>query len=113
MGNNMFDGCPDDLFVDPGGGHAGRVLSERGAAGHLGVSDRYLRRWRSRGEGPPYVRLGTRVGYRIGDLNAASLRARKAHPELAPLDLPAHPLILGIRQGQGAAPAPGAARGPR
>jgi excisionase family DNA binding protein len=55
----------------------GNVLSDQGATPYLtteAVAERLLcspatvRRWRHRGEGPPAIRLGGLVRYRIADL---------------------------------------------
>jgi predicted DNA-binding transcriptional regulator AlpA len=39
------------------------------AAAYLGISKSMLDTWRSRGAGPRYVRLGTKVVYRIAALD--------------------------------------------
>jgi DNA-binding transcriptional MerR regulator len=46
------------------------LLDETPAAEQLGLPPRTLRTWRSRGKGPPFVRLGKRVKYRPQDLRA-------------------------------------------
>lgn len=47
------------------------VFKEQIAAERLGAAVRTLQRWRARGCGPAYVRLGPRlVGYRAADLNS-------------------------------------------
>jgi len=46
------------------------LLSEIHAAELLGVSSRTLQAWRSRNEGPPFVRMGRAVRYRRQDLLA-------------------------------------------
>lgn len=44
-------------------------LSERETASRIGVSTRTLARWRSTGDGPPFVRLGVRrIGYTPSDI---------------------------------------------
>lgn len=48
-----------------------RLISERGAAGYLGVDRRTLQRLRQHGGGPLYVRLSARcIRYRRCDLDA-------------------------------------------
>jgi predicted DNA-binding transcriptional regulator AlpA len=48
-----------------------RVLSSREASSHVGLSEMTLRRYRTEGTGPRFVRLGERrIGYRIADLDA-------------------------------------------
>ena len=49
---------------------AGRLLREREAAGLLDLSPATLRRWRSEGSGPRFVRLGRTVRYAVADLSA-------------------------------------------
>ena len=49
---------PDDLFIP----------SE--AARKLRTNVRTMERWRTLGNGPPFVRVGRRVAYRRGDLDA-------------------------------------------
>jgi len=44
------------------------VVSERPAAVLLGVSVALLRKWRRVGGGPPYLRIGRLVRYRLPDL---------------------------------------------
>jgi hypothetical protein len=47
-----------------------RILCERQAADYLGaVTIRTLQDWRMRRVGPPYVKLGRRIGYRLDDLD--------------------------------------------
>lgn len=40
------------------------------AAEYVGVSVPTLNRWRVQGDGPPYVKIGSRVRYRRADLDA-------------------------------------------
>ena len=40
------------------------------AAAYLGVSVPSMNRWRVNGDGPPYVKIGSRVRYRRADLDA-------------------------------------------
>ena len=44
------------------------LLAEIYAADLLGLSSRTLQAWRSKNEGPPYVRVGRAVRYRRQDL---------------------------------------------
>lgn len=47
------------------------TLNTRAAAKYLSVSEAGMNRWRQRGGGPVYLRLGTRtVRYRVTDLDA-------------------------------------------
>lgn len=46
------------------------LLNEPSSAAYLGVKKRTLQNWRQRGEGPPFVRLGARIGYRLSRLDA-------------------------------------------
>ena len=46
------------------------LLNERQVAEITGMSVRSLQTWRLRGGGPPYVKLGTAVRYRRGDIHA-------------------------------------------
>ena len=47
-----------------------RCLSVREAAVYLNAAPQTLYNWRHLGQGPPYVRIGSRVVYRIEDLEA-------------------------------------------
>ena len=44
------------------------LLTPREAAEALAVSVRTLRRWRSQLSGPSFVKVGSRVRYRLGDV---------------------------------------------
>lgn len=46
------------------------LLNERQVAEITGMSVRSLQTWRLRGGGPAYVKLGTAVRYRRGDIDA-------------------------------------------
>ena len=46
-----------------------RTLSEAAAALYIGVAPGTLRNWRSRGQGPPYLRVGRRRLYAVADLD--------------------------------------------
>lgn len=50
--------------------HNKRPLTTRQAAEYLSLSKYTLECWRSRGEGPKYLKLGRSVRYRIEDLDA-------------------------------------------
>ena len=45
------------------------ALSTPDAARYIGLAYATLKKWRSTGDGPPYVRLGTRVVYLVVDLD--------------------------------------------
>lgn len=45
------------------------LLKPEGAAERLGLSKSTLAKMRLSGEGPPYVKLGRRVGYILADLD--------------------------------------------
>jgi predicted DNA-binding transcriptional regulator AlpA len=45
-------------------------LDEAGAAEKLGVSTGTLANWRWRGYGPPFLKIGRRVEYRVSDIEA-------------------------------------------
>lgn len=46
------------------------VVDTEGAAARLGLNPRTLENQRSRGDGPPFVRLGRTIRYRVCDLDA-------------------------------------------
>lgn len=54
------------------------LLDERDAGAALGMKPRTMQLWRSRGGGPPFVRVSSRcVRYRVADLEAwAAARVR-------------------------------------
>jgi predicted site-specific integrase-resolvase len=52
-------------------------VDTRRAAAHLGIKFHTMNCWRSRGEGPPFCRIGGRVRYRIADLDAWAERRRR------------------------------------
>ena len=59
------------------------LLTTEQAATTLGLSERTLEAWRSRGEGPPFLRVGPRrVAYSRNDLDSW-LRIRRCHPDTA------------------------------
>jgi hypothetical protein len=47
-----------------------RHLTQIDLAARWGLSPRTLEAWRSRGEGPAYLRLGGKIAYRIEDIEA-------------------------------------------
>lgn len=50
--------------------------SEAELAERWGISRRTLQRWRRDGEGPPFLRLGRRVFYRLTDIERFEEAAR-------------------------------------
>jgi excisionase family DNA binding protein len=56
---------------------ADELLTARELAAELKVSLRTLERWRARGIGPAYVRLGRTVRYRRSDVNTWLERQRQ------------------------------------
>lgn len=52
------------------GGHPRATLDTREAGHYIGIAPATLVTWRSRGEGPPFLKLGGRVAYRRSDLDA-------------------------------------------
>ena len=50
------------------------------AAEYLGIHPRTLDNWRSQHRGPRYIRLGRRIVYRVGDVEAY-LEAHAVDPE--------------------------------
>jgi hypothetical protein len=46
------------------------LLNQREAADALRLSERTLERYRVSGEGPPFVRAGKRIMYRLADLDS-------------------------------------------
>ena len=45
-------------------------LDERALADRLSMSPRTLQRWRQDGKGPPFLKLGGRVVYRLTDIES-------------------------------------------
>lgn len=43
-----------------------RLLTSQEVADQLGITEGTLRNWRYQGDGPPYVKLGSTVRYRLG-----------------------------------------------
>lgn len=52
------------------------LLSPYEVAAQLGISAKTLANWRSRGQGPEYQKIGSRVGYRPVDLRRFLKRTR-------------------------------------
>jgi len=51
--------------------HSGdRLVNDEEASEHLRLAPGTLRQWRYRGRGPAFVRVGGKVRYRRGDLDA-------------------------------------------
>lgn len=59
-------------------------LSTAQVAERLGVSEQSVRRWRSLGKGPAYVKIGNKVWYETADL-ASWVDANRIRPS-PPLD---------------------------
>lgn len=68
-------------FAQPEAPHASHpmreLLTERHVAGVLRVSVKALQAWRLRGGGPPFIKLGRCVRYRLEDLEAFIASARR------------------------------------
>ena len=47
-----------------------RHLNQIDLSARWGISPRTLEAWRSRGEGPAYLRLGGKIAYRLEDVEA-------------------------------------------
>lgn len=52
-------------------------INEKNLAARLLLSVRTLQRWRWQGKGPPYLKLGRRVVYRLSDIVDWEVRNRK------------------------------------
>ena len=52
-------------------------LNEQGAAEHLNLSPKTLRKWRSLGKGPIYSQMGRAIRYNTDDLDEWSRLQRK------------------------------------
>ena len=46
------------------------LVPSKDAPAYLGLAEQTLARWRCEGHGPPYVKLGKKVYYRVGDLRS-------------------------------------------
>ena len=65
------------------GNRADHHLNEQALADRLGLSVRTLQRWRWKGKGPAYLKLGGRVVYRLEDVEAWELANRVGAAEAA------------------------------
>jgi predicted DNA-binding transcriptional regulator AlpA len=54
-----------------------RHLNQRDVASRWGMSVRTLERWRSCRQGPPFLKLGGKVVYRIEDIEAFEVAQRR------------------------------------
>ena len=57
-----------------------RHLNEEQLARRWALSPRTLQRWRWRREGPPFMKLGGRVAYRLEDIEAFEVAHRRQPP---------------------------------
>ena len=63
-----------------------RHLNQRELAERLNISPRTLERWRWLGEGPPFLKIGGRVVYRLQDIERYEAdQLRDSTTALAPL----------------------------
>jgi predicted DNA-binding transcriptional regulator AlpA len=53
------------------------IVTEKEAARFLSMSFRTLQSWRSERKGPPYLKLGRSIRYRMSDLLAWTEKGRK------------------------------------
>jgi predicted DNA-binding transcriptional regulator AlpA len=58
-------------------GNAVRHINPRHLAARWGLSVRTLERWRSLRQGPPFLKLGGRVTYRLEDIEAYEAAQRQ------------------------------------
>lgn len=58
-------------------GTAVRHLNQRQLAARWGVSVRTLERWRSHRQGPPFLKLGGHVTYRVEDIENFEIAQRQ------------------------------------
>ncbi len=65
------------------------LLTEEQAAQRLGLNHRTLAAWRQRRQGPPYVKVGKCVRYRVADLEAFTA-AHRVDPGAAVLPESSH-----------------------
>nr|ANC67861.1 transcriptional regulator [Xanthobacter autotrophicus] len=66
-----FKGAPDFGPTAPTADLLPRLMPEREAALYLSLAGKTLRNLRSRGGGPPFIRLlSGRIAYRVSDLDA-------------------------------------------
>lgn len=55
------------------------LLTQPEAAAFLRANPRTLERWRMTGAGPPFVKIGRKVGYRLLDLEVWLEQQRRTH----------------------------------
>lgn len=55
------------------------MINDLDLAKWLGISRKTLQKWRSLGMGPPYVKFGTKVVYRVEDIEAYIQRCLHRH----------------------------------
>lgn len=55
------------------------LLTPQEAAEYLRTKDRTLERWRHTGGGPPFVKIGRRVCYKLTDLDTWLAHQRREH----------------------------------
>jgi hypothetical protein len=58
-------------------------LGQNALASRWNISPRTLERWRWRGEGPAYLKIGGRVAYRLADIEAFEAEQRRATSTVA------------------------------
>lgn len=58
-----------------------RHLRQADLAQRWGISPRTLERWRWLGGGPPFLKIGARVAYRLEDIEAFEVQQRHAARE--------------------------------
>jgi hypothetical protein len=86
-------GKPEDASVPRKRGRT-RHLNQVELADRWGLSPRTLENWRWRGEGPPFVKIGRKVVYRLIDVEAYEHEQLRAN-------------TASVREGQGQAPSTG------
>lgn len=57
------------------------VMTQKELAQRWHLSTRTLERWRWLGQGPPFLRLGTRIAYRLADIEAFETAQRHVPTE--------------------------------
>lgn len=53
------------------------LVDERAVAARWGKSPRTLQRWRAEGYGPPFIRIGGTIHYRVADILEFEARQRR------------------------------------
>jgi hypothetical protein len=61
---------PEEIQLAPKRPNRTRHLNQVELADRWGLSPRTLENWRWRGEGPPFVKIGRKVVYRLVDVEA-------------------------------------------